>query len=728
MPITDTERNTLVLKYRNLLNFCRPYLRKGDTAFFREAFNLVYSHYASKQTVLKEPGIFFPLDVGTILSNEMGFGRVAVISVLLSQSFNEQQISREIVKEKFEPQVLSVLEGVKKISSLRTGKTAIHSENFIRLLLTISDDVRVVLIKLAECMYYMRAIDHVPKENQVKIATEAYYLYAPIAHRLGLYNIKSEIEELSMRFLHSEDYVLITTKLKETKESRKEFIKEFMSPIENQLIEQNLKFEIKGRPKSIHSIWTKMNKQGVSFEEVYDALAIRIILDSYPENEKSDCWKVYSIVSDIYSPNPSRLRDWISAPKSSGYESLHTTVQGKDGNWVEVQIRTKRMDEIAEKGNAAHWKYKENKFNSDSGAWLGKLRELLETPDIQDDNISNRLDIQSEHIFVFTPQGDLKKLTLGATLLDFAFEIHTDVGFRCTGGKVNGRIVPLKHILKNSDEVEILTAKNQRPKKDWLNFVVSTRAKQKIKRSLKEDELKEAEAGKEIIIRKLKNWKIGYSDEVILKILKTLKFKTPIDLYNALATGKLDPAKIKDILIPPEKQEAVVAADVDFEEKSMIKKPEYERRDDFIFIDQDLAGIDYSIATCCNPIFGDEVFGFVTVSKGITIHRLHCPNASELKTKFDYRILNVKWRAKTSTSTFQTTIRISGIDTIGIVSAISDVISNDMKANMRSLAVETNKGVFDSTIKLAVKDIKHLETLLHRIKGLKGVLKATRVD
>jgi GTP pyrophosphokinase len=728
MAISDNERNILVNKYRFLLNNCRPYLRKGDTSFFREAFNLVFPHFIDKHTVNGEPGIFFPLDVGSILALEMGFGRVAPISVLLSEAFYEQKIPTNILKQKFEPQVLSVLDGVRKISSLRTGKTAIHSENFIRLLLTISDDVRVVMIKLAECLYFMREIDHVDKDRQAKIATEAYHLYAPIAHRLGLYNVKTELEDLSMRFLHREAYLSIETKLKETKEARKVFIKEFIAPIEKQLLDQNLKFEIKGRPKSIHSIWTKMVKQGVSFEEVYDALAIRVILDAAPENEKSDCWKVYSVVSDIYSPNPSRLRDWISAPKSSGYESLHTTVQGKNGNWVEVQIRTRRMDEIAEKGHAAHWKYKENKFNSDSGAWLGKLRDLLENPDQSDDDTVNRLDIQSEHIFVFTPQGDLKKLSAGATLLDFAYEIHTDVGYHCTGGKVNGKIVQLRHILKNSDEVEILTSKNQKPKKDWLNIVISNRAKQKIKRSLKEDELKEAEAGKEIILRKLKNWKINFSDEVIMKIHKALKYKTPMDLYHALATGKIDLSQIKDVLLPPEKQEVTTQAEPDTDEKSASRKPEYERRDDFIFIDQDLAGIDYSIATCCNPIFGDEVFGFVTVSKGITIHRLQCPNAAEMNAKFDYRILNVRWRAKTSSTTFQTTIRISGIDSIGIVNTLSDIISNEMKANMRSLAVETNKGVFEGTIKLAVKDVKHLEMLLHRIKMVKGVLKATRLD
>ncbi|MCX6273451.1 MAG: RelA/SpoT family protein, partial [Bacteroidetes bacterium] len=633
------------------------------------------------------------------------------------------------IKRTFGTQVLSILKGLKKISGIQTEKTALQSESFIRLLLSLSGDVRAVFIKMADTLYNLRIIGNLPVNKQQNVATEAYYLYAPIAHRLGLYHIKAEMEEYSMKFLYPKDYQLIINKLKETTRHRESYIKSFIGPIEQELKKQGFDFEINSRTKSVHSIWVKMNTQKVPFDEVYDLLAIRIILNCSREKEKEDCWKVYSIVSDCYSPNPSRLRDWISAPKRSGYESLHTTVQGTQNKWVEVQIRTRRMDEIAEKGHAAHWRYKETKTTSDSGEWLNSIREILENPDSTSayNGLARNLAAPSSDIFVFTPTGDLKKLPLGATVLDFAFEIHTNLGFQCTGAKVNGKICPIKHELNNGDEVEIITQKNQKPKKDWLKILKTSRAKAKVKRALKEEEMKEADQGKEIVMRKLKNWKIQFTDENINKIIKSLKYKTPMDLYQSVALEKIDLNRIKDLFFLPVKTETVVPVEEEILQKESDKKP-ISKKEDFIFLDQNLAGINYTLAHCCNPIFGDEVFGFVTISKGITIHRTNCPNGQDLKSKFDYRILQVKWKESPSGTSFQTTIKISGIDTLGIVNTLSDVISNEMKVNMRSISVESNNGVFEGTIKLYVSDNKNLETLLHKITKIKGVLKASRQD
>lgn len=725
--LADGNRDKLIIKYRNLLGFCRPYLRKGDTTEIRKALDLAYQAEADRKTPIGEPGIMFPLDVAEILAVEMGLGRLSLMASMLFNVFNENLITEKELVKRFEPQLVKILKDYKRISSLKTEKTALQSENFIRLLFTLTDDVRVVLLKIAEILYYIRLIDHLHPTQQKKIASDAYYLYGPIAHRLGLYAIKTELEDLSMKFLYKSEYQLITTKLKETKESRKKFIAGFIAPVESQLKQEGLAVEVKGRSKSVHSIWTKMKTQGVGFEGVYDILAIRIIIDSAYENEKADCWKAYSVVTNIYTPNTSRLRDWISAPKTSGYESLHTTVKGPGEKWVEVQIRTRRMDEIAEKGHAAHWRYKENKFSNDPAEWLKNLRSLLESPDIHLETGEESLAVNmgDNSIFVFTPQGDLKKLQAGSSVLDFAFDIHTDLGFKCSGARVNGKIVPIKHILKNGDEVEIQTTKNQKPKEDWLKFVKSSRAKQKIKRALNENMLREAEIGKESLLRKFKNWKIPFSDEVIDKTIKLLKYKTPIEMYYAIAIEKLDTQKIKEVLLPAEKPEILPSPETDV--KAIPKKTE-EKRDDILFLDENLVNINYTLAPCCNPVFGDDVFGFVTISKGVTIHRTNCPNSKEMQSRYDYRLINVRWRSSPSSSAFQTQIRITGLDNLGIVNTISDIISNDMKVNMRSISVESDKGIFEGIIKVYVNDIKHLETLLHKLLKVKGVLKATRID
>ncbi|HRY32228.1 MAG TPA: RelA/SpoT family protein [Bacteroidales bacterium] len=722
--LTESEREQIISKYRNLLRLCRPYIKPGDSSVIRKAFNIALSALSGEKTKLGDPGIFYPMDLTEILAVETGLGTNSLVSTLLLHAFLSGQVTPNTILRDFDPQVINMLQGVKKINSIKTGKTAIQSENFIRFLLSISGDARTLLIKMADTLYHMRILHYLDQAVQMKVANDAYFLYAPIAHRLGLYHIKTELENSGMKFLHPDEYQTITNKLKESVKARDAYINAFLNPIIQRLHQQKFHYEIKSRTKSVHSIWKKMVKQQLGFDEVYDLLAIRIILDTPRENEKEACWKVYSIVSDIYPPNPSRLRDWISVPKTSGYESLHTTVKGPLMKWVEVQIRSRRMDEIAEMGHAAHWKYKESRKEADSPDWLLSIRNLLENPESSNARQA-RLEAEQAEIYVFTPDGDLKSMPRGATVLDFAFEIHTNLGLQCTGAKVNGKINPIKYVLQNGDEVAVLTAKNQKPKADWLSFLKTPRARQKVKRALKEEELKEAELGKEALMRKFRNWKIQFSDDNILKVLKALKYKTPIELYHAIATEKLDALVIRDIFQPPQKTGLQGTPEPGIREddrKTLLKK------DDFVFLDQNLAGINYTLASCCNPIFGDDVFGFVTISKGITIHRKSCPNAKEMMEKYDYRIIQVKWREASSSGSFHATIRISGIDQLGIVSTLSDVISNELKVNMRSISVETNNGVFEGTIKIMVSDTRHLDTLLHKLTRVKGVLKAIRLE
>jgi guanosine-3',5'-bis(diphosphate) 3'-pyrophosphohydrolase len=720
---SETQKLQLVSKYRHLLHLCQPFLNKGDTTLLRQAFNLAFEASQDKKSALGEPGVYYAIELTEILVAEAGLGITSIISSLILPGYLEKKYDDSVIKNTFGDTVLTILKGLTRVYSLRTGKTAIQSENFILLLLRLAGDVRAILIRMADCLYHMRIIGYLPKNMQDKVANEAYYVYAPIAHRLGLYHIKTELEDLSMKFLHPSDYQLITNKIKETTRAREQYIQKFIEPVQKELMRQGFHFEIKSRPKSAHSTWMKMKKQGVSFEEVFDLLAVRIVLDCPPEKEKEECWKIFSIVTDIYPPNPSRLRDWISTPKASGYESLHTTVKGSEEKWVEVQIRTRRMDEIAEKGHAAHWKYKEERTGPDTTGWLTRIRDLLVHPDSKASLVAS--DLESTDIFVFTPNGDLRRISMGATVLDFAFDIHTDLGFQCTGARINGKIQPIKYPLQNCDEVEIITSKTQKPKPDWLNILKTSRAKSKVKRALKEEELKEAERGKETLMRKFKNWKIQFNDDAVLKVIKILKYKTPIDLYHAIATEQLEVMKVKDIFFPPVKADTVVLPE---EKVNKDGKKAPSSKDDFIFLEQNLAGINYTLATCCNPIFGDDVFGFVTISKGITIHRTNCPNALDLKNKFNYRIIPVKWRESASSGSFQTVVKVQGIDTLGLINTLTDVISNDMKVNIRSISFESNNGVFEGTIKLFVNDIKNLEMLLHKITRIKGILKASRID
>jgi len=666
--------------------------------------------FAVRNILMKKPGIeelkrrFGDLreDLIPILSDELGLGEMSVSTALLSDAWLEERITAAEVAELFGSGVLTLLNGLQTISGFHVEKSLYHSENFIQLLLGLAKDIRVVLIRMAEVLLGIRMAGQLPKNQRKRLAGEAYYLYAPIAHRLGYYHIKTELEERAMQILFPADYNQIAGKLKETERARNQYIRKFITPMEESLRRQGFVFEIKGRPKSIHSIWKKMKKQQVVFKEVYDLLAIRVVLKEILEGEKSDCWKIYSLITDIYPPNPTRFRDWVSTPKLSGYEALHTTVQGPDGKWVEVQIRTGRMDEKAEKGEAAHWLYKEGKILEESDEWLVSLRKKLENPGTQmlEAEESGLIDLKDPHIFIFTPQGDLKRLADGSSVLDFAFQVHSDIGTHCTGAKVNGKIVPIKHILKNGDTVEIRTSKNQKPKKDWLKFVVSPRTRQKIKKTLRDEELKDAEAGKDLFFRKLKNWKISFSDTTLDKVVQLLRYDTHMEMYHAIAIGKLDPAQVKEAILHLEQ------AGPKTEESTLLLPSQRteEKSEDVIFLDQGLANVNYSLASCCQPVFGDSVFGFVTVTRGISVHRKNCPNAKDLQKRYKYRVVQVKWRKSAGTTAFQTTLKIEGIDKLGMLNTISDIITNELNINIRSASIESKKGVFKGTLKIYIKD------------------------
>lgn len=720
--------NVITSKYRGLLRVARNILGPTGTAEIRKAFHLAYDVLKDKPALNNEPFINRCIAVARIGVEEIGLGKTSIICSLLYDAVHEGKVSLEKVKETFGPEVARLVGDLTKISSIDTTNTTEQAENFRKLLLSLVTDVRVILIKLSERLQMMRNLESYPEEMHLPVATETFYLYAPLAHRLGLYNIKSEMEDISLNFRDRETYQHISRKLEETTSARNRFIKEFIQPIKDELDKQGFKFEIKGRLKSIYSIYNKMRKQGVGFEEVYDIFAIRIIIDTEFKSEKADCWRVYSVVSDFYQPNPLRMRDWISIPKTNGYESLHTTVIGPGGKWVEVQIRTVRMNEIAEKGLAAHWKYKGGEADRGLDTWLGKVREILEAPEAEAMDFLDTLQpsLYAKEIFVFTPTGDLKKLPVNATVLDFAFDIHSNLGCSCVGAKVNGKSVPIRHVLQNGDRVEILTAKTQKPKPDWLSFVVTSKAKNKIKAIIKEETTKNAEAGKEILQRRLKNWKFPYNDATLKKLTKHFKVKTVTDLYALIAEDKVDFAVVKELLQEkPEVQRSPEKIEETVVEK--IVKSHTSKTDDFLIIDNKVDSLEYKLAKCCNPIFGDPIFGFVTINEGVKIHRTNCPNAEQMISKYGYRIVNAKWTNNDGNVQYQADIRVVGIDDIGLLSRISDLLSRDLKVNMRAISFDTNDGMFEGRISLFVKDNSHLDNLLVKLKKVKGVMSASRL-
>jgi len=710
--------------YRALLKAVRNTIHKDEIPKLRKALDLAISSCGEKKTLTGELQIIHALSVARIIAGEMGLGLTSVITALLHDSYKGLDLDSKNLEKEFGSKTVEILKGFSRISGIETMQSSYQAENFRKLLLSLADDVRVILIKLVERLEYMRNLDNAPAKDRLPLASETYFLYAPLAHRLGFYNIKTEMEDLAVKYLEPEHYSYVENRLKQTTASRNRLIKDFSVPLQERLGKLGFKFTIKSRTKSIHSIMLKMKKQGVEFDEVFDLFAVRIIIETTGQNEKSDCWRAYSVVTDLYQPNPSRLRDWISVPKSNGYESLHTTVVGPRGKWVEVQIRSSRMDEIAEKGLAAHFKYKGIKGEGGLDTWLSKMREILESPEKEDTAFLDqvRSGLYTDEVFVFTPRGDLRQLPAGATVLDFAFDIHTDVGASCVGGKVNGKNVTIRHILQNGDHVDIIRSKNQTPKQDWLSFVVTNKARTKIRLALNEEKTKAAADGKELLMRRLKNWKIPYGDTLIQKLLNHYGFKTAQDLYYSVATGKTELLEIKEILQKGEENQVpfiIPAA----QEKEPREFPE--SLGEFLIIEDRVEGLDYRLSKCCNPVFGDPVFGFVTISEGIKIHRTGCPNAQNMISRYPYRIVTARWTKTRSPVSFTSTIKISGIDDIGIVNQIAETIAL-YSVTMRNFSYTMEDGLFEGTLSLLVPNNDVLYSIIKKIQHTRGILKVSR--
>jgi GTP diphosphokinase / guanosine-3',5'-bis(diphosphate) 3'-diphosphatase len=722
------EKKAILREYRALLKNTRRDINVADKLLIRKAFDLAVDAHSDMRRKSGEAYIFHPIAVARIASEEIGLGSTSIVCALLHDVVEDTEISLDDIESLFGNRVRIIIDGLTKIKDAYFGQdVSIQAENFRKMLLTLSDDVRVILIKLADRLHNMRTLDSMSHDKQQKIASETLYLYAPLAHRLGLYNLKSEFEDLCLKYKEPEIYDNIERSLEKSKAVRTRFINRFIVPIKRGLEATGLKHEIKTRTKSIYSIYNKMINKNIPFEEVFDLFAIRIILESKDEHEKSDCWKAYSVVTDYYKPNPDRLRDWISTPKSNGYESLHTTAMSPTGKWVEVQIRTRRMDDIAELGYAAHWKYKESASENALDEWIKRIRITLENPDPNAlDFIDDfKLNLFSDEIFVFTPKGELKNLPSTATALDFAFEIHTMIGARCIGAKVNHRLVPLSHGLKSGDQVEILTSEKQRPKEDWLRFVVTAKAKSNIKSLLKEDNKRIALDGKEILERKLKSFKINDNETNIHKIQVFYRLPSIHELYFKAGTDQLDLSKLAAL-----KKES---GQLKFR-RTARKKPdgfkEFVTRSDQksanLVIGDSMEKFDYKLSQCCNPIPGDNVFGFITVSDGIKIHRENCPNAIQLMSKYAYRIVKAKWNSQESIA-FLAGIKIGGIDQVGLVNDVTMVISNEYNVNMRSISFDTDDGIFEGTIMVYVNDTNHLTELMRKLRNISGVNTVSRI-
>ncbi len=729
----EAENKEIVRRYRQLLRHAKPFLKENDSKLIRKAFNTALEAHSGTRRKSGEPYIYHPIAVAKICVDEIGLGTTSIISALLHDVVEDTEWTIKDIERDFGKKIARIIDGLTKISGVFEHGSSQQAENFRKMLLTLSEDVRVILVKLADRLHNMRTLDSMPVNKQYKIASETIFLYAPLAHRLGLYAIKSEMEDLYLRYTEPEVYDDLVRRIDATKETRSKFIKSFIRPIQRNLNDLHLDYFIKGRPKSIYSIWNKMKKQDIPFEEVYDLFAIRVIVDVPHESEKAACWQVYSIVTDFYKPNPDRLRDWISTPKANGYESLHTTVMAKNGQWVEVQIRARRMDDIAEKGYAAHWKYKDNEGSGNSSGlelWISKVRDMLEQNDSSalefvDDFRGN---LFSDEVFAFTPKGDLKTLPRGATALDFAFEIHTEVGAKCIGAKVNQRLVPINYALNNGDQVEILTSSKQKPNDDWLRFVVTSKAKSKIKDELKEDKKHIADEGKEIAIRKLKHFKIEPSNEVFEKLRVYFDMPNLFDLFFKIGEGTIDNKDIRRFKdhkmdAPIKSRPNTKISDAKTFERELVKV----KSDDVLLIGEDMDVIDYKLAKCCNPIPGDNVFGFVTVTEGIKVHRVSCPNAPELLANHGHRVVKAKW-ASQHLSAFLVILKIIGTDRVGLINDVTGIISEELKVNMRSMSIDTDSGIFEGEIVLYVNDTRHLDLLINKLDKVEGVVKVTRRD
>ena len=669
-----------------------------------------------------------------ILEEEIGLKGDAIQAVHLIPDIEFGKLTMEQVEDQYGPQAAQILHGLNRIQQLYQKNPVIESENFRNLLLSFAEDMRVILIMIADRVNLMRQIrDTKNVEAKMAVSQEAAYLYAPLAHKLGLYKLKSELEDLSLKYMEHDAYYMIREKLSETKASRDAYIEAFIKPVEAKVKAAGINCHIKGRTKSIHSIWEKMKKQKCGFEGIYDLFAIRIIIDCPEEKEKMQCWQAYSIITDMYQPNPKRLRDWISVPKSNGYESLHITVLGPDQKWVEVQIRTERMDEVAERGVAAHWRYKGVKGETGLDEWLTGIRSMLEHSDGLDAMDQFKMDLYEDEVFVFTPRGDLYKFPVGATVLDFAYHIHSKLGNQCTGGRINGRVVSIRQVLKSGDQVEILTSSNQKPRQEWLSIVKTSRAKSKIRLALKETQQKEGLFAKEMLERKFKNRKIEPEDSVMFHVIKKLGFKEVSDFYKHIAEGDLDANAIVDKYIEVRDGEKVITGDnvarsaSEFElEQSKFSPVNTGIVDDTLVIDRNLKGLDYQLARCCSPIYGDPIFGFVTINGGIKIHRQDCPNAPELKRRYGYRVVKAKWSGKGS-SQYSITLRVIGNDDIGIVNNLTSIISKDEKLVLRSINIDSHDGLFSGNLVVMLEDTSRLEALIKKLRTVKGVKQVERI-
>ena len=727
----EEEKKEILRQYRGLLRVLKAKMKPGDKVLLRRSFEMAAEAHKTMRRKSGEPYILHPIAVARICVEEIGMGVRSTICALLHDTVEDTDITLEDIKRDFGDEIAKIVDGLTKISNVMDANISQQAENFKKILLTLTDDPRVILIKLADRLHNMRTMDSMKQEKQLKISSETVYVYAPLAHRMGLYSIKTEMEDLAMKYMEPDTYRYIAKKLQDTRRERTRYINDFIRPLKEKLEKTGVEFEIYGRPKSIHSIWNKIKKKGVAFEEVYDLFAIRIIVSAAPEKEKEECWKVYSIITDEYNPSPERLRDWLSNPKSNGYEALHTTVMGPGGKWVEVQIRTKRMDEIAEKGLAAHWKYKEGKEDdSRFEKWFQQIRDALSNPE------ANSLDFLqdfktsflAEEIYVYTPKGDVKTLPLGATALDFAFSVHTAVGSKCIGAKVNHKLVPIGYKLKSGDQIEIITSGKQKPNSEWLNLVVTSKAKSKIKDSLKEEKRTIAEEGKYILQKKLTAINASMNQSNIDEIANYYKFNSSLDLLYDIAIKKID---LKDL------KEFTVHGDKIFPPKIIktveeIPVPEHIKREpkkdtELIIFGESSDRIMYTLANCCKPIPGDDVFGFITTGEGLKIHRTNCPNASRLLANYGHRVVKTKW-AKNKEISFLTGLKIIGVDDVGVIHKITNLISGELRFNISAMTIEAREGIFEGNVKVFVHDKDELDGLVEELLKLHGITRVDRYD
>lgn len=732
---TEQENKAIAKEYKELLRISYQTLTEDDKKLIRKAFDVAVDAHKDQRRKSGEAYIFHPIAVAKIVASEIGLGATSIASALLHDVVEDTDITVADIERMFNPKVAQIVDGLTKIAQVKTDQEiSMQAENFRKMLLTLNDDVRVILIKIADRLHNMQTMESMVDYKQAKIASETLYIYAPLAHRLGLYNIKNQLEDLGLKYTEPAVYNDIVSKMKETKEEQDDYIKAISDVLKASLDAENIEYTIKGRPKSIYSIRRKMLAQGVTFDEVYDKFALRIIYRSDQHDEKFVAWKIYSIVTDHYRPSPSRLRDWISSPKSTGYEALHITVMGPKGRWVEIQVRSERMDEVAEKGYAAHYKYKQGGATEEHGleTWLNLLKEALEnsSSNAVDFVEDFKLNLYAKEIYVFTPKGEIKSLPKGATSLDFAFSIHSEIGIRTRGTRVNGKLVPLNHVLNSGDQVEVITSPNQKPNPHWLDYVTTARAKNKIKNVLNESTKKIAEDGKELLTRKLRHLKVTLNETTVNELVNYFKLKTSLDLFYRIGVGTIDNQQLKDFAALKSnsfmnffKNKMKRSPNVPQEQ---IHKEEISRNYDLLVFGKNEDKLDYKLSNCCNPIPGDDVFGFITINEGIKVHKKDCPNAIRLQSNYAYRIMPAKW-IDSSQEEFKATLKITGMDILGLTNELTKVISNNMHVNIQSISLSGNAGIFNGQVTVVVQNNTILKKLIDNIKKIEGIDKVTRI-